>query len=309
MTVSVEGTRVSNAGNGATTVFSFPYMFLDDVELVVILRVDSTGVETVKSLGSDYTVSGEGNGSGGSVTMAVAPALGETLTIYRDPSLLQQVDLKEDEALPVESIEEALDRLTLICQTAIGNFERMIQLSPGYPTGFSTVLPSLLVAGGILVVNEDGDGFDVTSNISDIEAAIATIDQAVADAQAAAAAAAASEAAAAAEAASIAPDIQGSIGTPVNVTAVGGILFSTASWWSRHFLKSNGGAVVISANPQIAAGVAVGQELILFFTSDTDTIELNDGNGLSLPAKFISEDGRVLALMWTGSVWKQLYRL
>ena len=49
------------------------------------------------------------------------------------------------------------------------------------------------------------------------------------------------------------------------------------------YLKGSSGAVDMSANPQIAAGTRDGQELHLIFTNDTDTVLLENGNGLHMP--------------------------
>lgn len=76
------------------------------------------------------------------------------------------------------------------------------------------------------------------------------------------------------------------------------------------FLKSNSGAVDMSANPQIAAGTRNGQELELQFTSDTDTVLLEDGNGLSMPNGNVrSLAGTVLRFNWdnAASLWRCTY--
>lgn len=127
MTISSTTNRVSFSGNGVTTAFSFPYLFLDDSDLVVVLR-DSTGTETTKTLTTHYTVTGEGVQAGGTVTMLTAPATGETLVIYRDPSLTQDLDLVENDSLPVESLEQRLDKLTMFCQRLKDRVDRSIVL-------------------------------------------------------------------------------------------------------------------------------------------------------------------------------------
>lgn len=76
------------------------------------------------------------------------------------------------------------------------------------------------------------------------------------------------------------------------------------------YLKSNSGAVDMSANPQIAAGTADGQELELQFTSDTDTVLLEDGNGLAMPNGNVrSLQGTVLRFNWDNgsSLWRCTY--
>lgn len=125
MTISSTTNRVSYSGNDVTTVFSFPYLFLDEDDLVVVLR-SSAGVETTKTITTHYTVSGEGEQAGGSVTMLTAPATGETLVIYRDPELTQDLDLVDNDPLPVGSLEQRLDKLTMFCQRLSNRMDRSL---------------------------------------------------------------------------------------------------------------------------------------------------------------------------------------
>ena len=84
MAISSTANRSSTAGDGSATAFTFPYLFFAADDLKVILVVDSTGVETTKTLTTHYTVTGAGVAAGGTVTMGSAPASGETLVIIRE---------------------------------------------------------------------------------------------------------------------------------------------------------------------------------------------------------------------------------
>jgi len=121
MTITSTQNRVSYAGNGApgvpgTLAFSVPFRFLAISDLVVLVRVDATGVDTTKTLDTHYSVSGEGAATGGTVTFLIEdgePQTGETLIIYGNPAMTQLVDYIAGGTFPAESHEEALDRLTL----------------------------------------------------------------------------------------------------------------------------------------------------------------------------------------------------
>lgn len=110
MTISITGPRVSYTGNGSTTVFSFPRQFFLSTDLDVYLVNTSTGVSVTQILGTHYSVSGAGSPSGGSITMVTAPPVGQTLVIVRDTPLTQGLDLDNVTALPMTSLEAALDR-------------------------------------------------------------------------------------------------------------------------------------------------------------------------------------------------------
>ena len=76
------------------------------------------------------------------------------------------------------------------------------------------------------------------------------------------------------------------------------------------YLKGNSGAVDMSADPQIAAGTRDGQYLRLIFTSDTDTVLLEDGTGLAMPNGNIrSASGCVLDFFWDAgeSLWRNSF--
>lgn len=128
MTVASSTARVSYSGNGSTTSFSVTFYFLEDSHLQVIIR-SSTGTETIKTLGTDYTVTGAGNPAGGAVVFGTAPASGQTVVIVRDVPLTQQTDYQANDPFPAESHEEALDKLTMLSQQLQDAVDRSIKLS------------------------------------------------------------------------------------------------------------------------------------------------------------------------------------
>jgi len=141
MTISTTDSRISYNGNGVTTVFSFPYRFLANGDLVV-LSVNAAGVETTKTLTTDYTVTGAGDDAGGSVTMLVAPASGTRLVIYRDTGITQATDYISGDPFPAETHERALDRLTMIAQEIGSDAARAIKVPTGDPSSLTTTLPA-----------------------------------------------------------------------------------------------------------------------------------------------------------------------
>lgn len=162
MTLATTTNRIAYAGDGTTTVFPFAYYFLANADLVVVLR-DSSGSETTKTLTTHYTVSGAGNDSGGSVTMLTAPASGETLTIYRDPAITQSLDLVDNDPLPAESLESAIDRGVMISQRLDERIDRSVRLTDGLSSAFDTRLPTVLTAEYLLRVNSTATGLELVS--------------------------------------------------------------------------------------------------------------------------------------------------
>lgn len=74
------------------------------------------------------------------------------------------------------------------------------------------------------------------------------------------------------------------------------------------FVESDGGAVNLTSNPQIAAGNIVGQMITVVGTSASDTLQLDDGTGLSLNGSCILDDNQAITLLWNGSVWTEISR-
>ena len=191
MTISTTDNRVSFAGNGSTTAFATGFKFFANTDLTVILVVDSTGVATTQTITTNYTVTGAGEDSGGTVTMLVAPATGETLVIVRAQPYTQGLDLVENDEFPSNSVEETLDKTVIMAQQVLDATTRSVKLAEADTSGFDPTLPVVHTVNTALVVNAAGDGWAVGPTTSDI-----------ADAGANATAAAASETAAAASAVS-----------------------------------------------------------------------------------------------------------
>ena len=131
MTVSSTTVKNSYSGNGSTTQFAYGYKIFADSDLIVIIRVNSTGAETVKSLGTHYNVSGAGDASGGNVTFTSGnvPASGQTVVIIREVPQTQAIDYIANDPFPAESHEEGLDRATMTTQQVQEELDRSIKLS------------------------------------------------------------------------------------------------------------------------------------------------------------------------------------
>lgn len=102
--------------------------------------------------------------------------------------------------------------------------------------------------------------------------------------------------------------VTGSTASPQAITAAGGIAFSGGASRSMWFVAGSGGAVTVTATPQIAAATTVGQELIVVGTSDTNTVTLNDGNGLATNGPITLYNHYAAYFVWDGSVWFELPR-
>ncbi len=124
MTISSTDSKTIYAGNDSTASFAIPFMFLRDEDIELVL---STGQgERTQTPGTDYTLTGAGDSTGGLCTLTVPPARDEVLVIRRNPSMVQEVDYVENDAFPAATHEAALDKLTMICQALSERLDRTI---------------------------------------------------------------------------------------------------------------------------------------------------------------------------------------
>lgn len=100
----------------------------------------------------------------------------------------------------------------------------------------------------------------------------------------------------------------GTLGSPTGISAAGGITPANLGTIECQFIIGNGAAVVVTATYPIAIGNAVGQILILYGTSDTDTVTLNNGTNLSLNGDITIGLDDMIALLWNGTYWNEIAR-
>ena len=121
MTVSSSNDKNTYVGDGVDLTFPFTFQITDEDDILVQIK-DANGTITTKTIATDYTVSGTGNDTGktnylsGDVTFLVAPLATETIILIRSMDFLQQVDYQENAPFPAETHEDALDKLTMMCQ-------------------------------------------------------------------------------------------------------------------------------------------------------------------------------------------------
>lgn len=150
MTISSTTNRVSYSGNGVTTAFAFPYLFLANADLKVYKN------DVLQTVTTHYTVAGVLNPAGGTVTFLSAPGSSDDVVILRDPAIVQPIDLVENDPLPAETTERGFDRLTMIAQRLSDRLDRAVT-APDYDiTGVPLSLPAAAVRANNFL------GFDST---------------------------------------------------------------------------------------------------------------------------------------------------
>ncbi len=206
MTVSSTQSRIDYAGDGSTTGFPVPYFFIENADIVATLR-STGGIETTWTEGTEYTLTGAGTPSGGTLTAVstgtdYTPQSGETLVIRRREQFTQPSDFAVAGALPSETIEEGYDRAVMLAQQLSEDLGRTAKLAETSTTTNALIIPEP-EADKVLAWNTAGDNLTNGPTLAQITQASTKADQAAASASAASAsasAAAASETNAAASA-------------------------------------------------------------------------------------------------------------
>lgn len=110
MTISTTANRADYTGDNCVKVFAYTFKILADTDLDVFVA------GTQQTLTTNYTVSGAGAETGGSVTFVTAPGCNLAVAVVRDVPYTQQTDYNEGSAFPAASHEDALDKLTMLAQ-------------------------------------------------------------------------------------------------------------------------------------------------------------------------------------------------
>jgi len=156
MTIASETRSVNYPGDDSypdPKDFAFTFKILEDSDLQVTLT-DANGAATVLTLSTHYTVAGAGADTGGTVTMVTAPNDDEVLTIEVIPSITQSLNLKTNANFPPESIEAALDKLTMICLYLQAAFVIPANLSATEYTSGGLPAASATYANTFVIVND-----------------------------------------------------------------------------------------------------------------------------------------------------------
>jgi hypothetical protein len=130
MTITTTTIKNSYSGNGSNDTFAYTFKISADADIEVIIR-SSTGLETVKTLTTHYTVTGAGTASGGNVVFTVGniPTATETVVLRRATTQTQTLDLVENDPFTADSVEGAFDKNLSIAQELQEQVDRCIKFS------------------------------------------------------------------------------------------------------------------------------------------------------------------------------------
>lgn len=138
MTVKSDQRKIIYSGNGVTTQFAVPFYFINNADIQASVNDGTTTTDLV--LGTDYTLTGAGVETGGTLTTVSPVASGSEIAILRTVAYKQEMDIPENDIFPSQNMERALDRLTMQTQQLKEQADRAVTVDI-----FSDADPSELV--------------------------------------------------------------------------------------------------------------------------------------------------------------------
>jgi hypothetical protein len=162
MTISSAYVPDTYAGTGSLDTFAITFAFLSvGTNVKVSVKVDSTGVITLKTAATHYNVTG----SNVVFTAGNIPASGETVILELNPDFQQTSDYQENAAFPAATLETDLDERTLEGQINNDSVTRSLKIDADLAATVSTDIVATSsgaeIADKVVKVNGAGTGFEI----------------------------------------------------------------------------------------------------------------------------------------------------
>ena len=150
MTVPAQTPVSTHVGNGVTTSFAYGFKLLDQADI----EVSVGGV--VKTLTTDYTVTGVGVDAGGTVVFVAAPASLAEISLVRKVVIQRLTDYQYSGDFQSPTVNRDFDRIVMMLQDSGVNVANAIRLPVGDPA--NGILPNAATrALKALAFDADGD--------------------------------------------------------------------------------------------------------------------------------------------------------
>ncbi|WP_242449020.1 hypothetical protein [Burkholderia metallica] len=156
MTVTTDVQSIVYDTDGSTADFPIPFYFLRAADITAEL-IDATDNLTVLVLGTDFTITGAGNPSGGALIAGQPFAAGYKLHVYRVVPVTQESQYQQNDPFPAKTTEKALDKLTMLVQQQKQTTDRALVVPRSDLNPDTTLPPSRLRANKALGFDRDGN--------------------------------------------------------------------------------------------------------------------------------------------------------
>lgn len=168
MPVTDQTTSNSSTGNGVTTVYPYTYKILDEADILV--EVDGV----TKTLTTHYTVSGVGVSGGGNVTFVTAPASGAVVVLSRSMAYSRDTDYQESGDLLAATLDEDVDRVTMLVQQVRQLIRRAVKLPSGVTADQVLGTGNTAAERASKLIGFDSDGDPALFTAADLDPSLVT---------------------------------------------------------------------------------------------------------------------------------------
>jgi hypothetical protein len=162
MTVANNYTPPKYAGNGVTVNFTFIWKAILDTDVKVY--IEENNVQTLKTLGVDYTLVFNTDNVGGTITFGTAPTSSQFVIIARETDYTQGAEYKTSSGFDAVKVENSFDKNCILIQQLLEQIGRQIQVPLG--TTIDNELPAP-VAEALIGYNNTADGFALYTSLPD----------------------------------------------------------------------------------------------------------------------------------------------
>ena len=125
--------RIQYTGDGAVTAFTYPFPIFTNADIEVYEDA------TLKTITTDYTVTGAGVSTGGTVTFVTAPASGVVVTLLRNLTIERTTDFQESGEFRSQVINDELDKQVAMSQQVNDRVDRSLRLASTDPDATLTL--------------------------------------------------------------------------------------------------------------------------------------------------------------------------
>src|ERR1700674_3741444 len=151
---------------GGQTVFPYPFPITLDADLIVVIN----GVTQPTGLG--YTLSGQGNPTGGNLTFPVGQLAGTIITLFRDVEIQRITQIQQNSGFSSTAFNAEFNQIYLIMQQLDEAISFSLQIpNTNNPAPVTTLLPSAY-ANSFLGFDANGNPQPVALTSSAITATI-----------------------------------------------------------------------------------------------------------------------------------------
>lgn len=131
MTITTSTNRVQYVGDGSVSQFSVPFPFFEETDLEVYTQASAAASTELKTLGTHYTITGNGESLTGEVDWSVTPpASGVSILIKRVIPQTQESDYVNNDTFNAETLEDDLDRSVMRDQQIQEELDRAVKVGP-----------------------------------------------------------------------------------------------------------------------------------------------------------------------------------